>query len=404
MSGCLLIILIVVVLNIGSCIFGSCTNNDQKSEKSPVTKTSLDKEQRQQANEGAYYAGYKTFEQYEEERRRIDRECDGASEKSTERVVKTAEKEIATNTVHILDMKEYDGAWIAWSAERLAIYTNQPGKVTVVQKILKRIKKKPDDRFAFLSMCAKPIHSNVAVADYANALVAVESFARTALPNAYKSYLKAKDNSLLADGLVKEMSAASVSKPSDGDFYVRSLKKQIDAFIEFRKKYESLCSYYLQHRLGFLGEVELRTIDANGQAQVNYKTLSPRLYETLKRESNEAVSGYEKRITMDDSVVDFAKKFLPNAQVKYNTMQKKADEESRRHAELWAEIQKFDLCYMDSGLSEGIAQSREKIKSATDKLSHGAKEIKNLYIDHRVGDRTAEDVSKMDLEIARNLE
>lgn len=213
----------------------------------------------------------------------------------------------------------------------------------------------------------------------------IESFAAEKMPNAASAYEKAKEHAAELQEVYNEEFSSPVNNSSDKyAVYCKVLERLANARAKYHRAYKELAHYYIQHKFGVLSQEELSIIDAQPTAVYFMKINSiPRWPEHKTLAGNES---------------EFAAKFMPESYALYQLFLKEYDEAGRLYSELQVEQEKVN------GFVEKVFElAHNKGRGLADNINKLTSEYNDLYMQHRIGDKDAEALSRIDRDRANGL-
>ena len=220
----------------------------------------------------------------------------------------------------------------------------------------------------------------------------LSEFAEKFLPNAYDNYEKKRETLLLLQQVFNE----EFSEPwtiKDSNPKWEAFNKILERFVKVHREYlvcyDELCHYWCMYRFGVLTVEDFAQIDA--------KPLGVR----LPAESYEQIEYVFAKVNpFGENERNFAAKYAPESNAFYQKMEREFKQLDALIKEIVVARRKMDYvreCYI---LSIAI----DKRNQLCFKMNTLSKKVMSWYSDHRIMEKTADDIAKLDNEESKKLE
>lgn len=242
----------------------------------------------------------------------------------------------------------------------------------------------------WLSKWASP-RLNISEADALAGQALLSEFGTKYLPNAYANYEKKRDALIELQQVFNEEFAQPWTIKTTSPKW-SSFNKVLEKFAKARTEYfvchDELCYYWHLYCFGVYKAEDFVKIDA--------KPLSVRLRQA---KFNPELYAFDKINPLEEKIATFAVKYAPDSNAVYTKMIRELNQLNALLKEVLVERIKMD-CVRGSAVLDAAVEKRNLIVGQMNTL---AKSIETWYYDHRIMDKTSEDVAKCDFEAAKNL-
>lgn len=221
----------------------------------------------------------------------------------------------------------------------------------------------------------------------------LKDFGLKYMPNAYANYEKKREVMLVLQQIFnEEFPQPWTIKESDSKWgpFNKVLEKFAKARTEYFVCHDELCYYWHLYRFGVYKAEDFVKIDA--------KPLSVWLRQA-KFNLNPESYPFDKINPLEEKIATFAVKYAPDSNAAYTKMMRELNQLNALLVEVLVERIKMD-CVRGSAVLDAAVEKRNLIVGQMNAL---AKSIETWYYDHRIMDKTSEDVAKCDFEAAKNL-
>lgn len=219
----------------------------------------------------------------------------------------------------------------------------------------------------------------------------LETFGAKHLPTAYGAYEKAKEAAQVIQQVFGEdfhdPQAMKETSP-EWESYCKVLRRLCERRMASFDLHDQLCHYYILHKMGL--------VDPAGLAKADGAPLEARLPgEELQGHVYEAPSPAE----LEEKYVTFADKYMPESLALHRRYARERAVTLKLLAETLAEARLLDAVRTESCQFAG----EDKVTLLTAKMDELATLYRKLYMDHRIGDLSADDLAKRDHETVQDL-
>lgn len=243
----------------------------------------------------------------------------------------------------------------------------------------------------WLSKWASP-RLNISEDDALAGQALLSEFGTKYLPNAYANYEKKRDALIeLQQVFNEEFSqpwAIKATNPKWNSFN-KVLEKFAKARTEFFICHDELCYYWLLNKFGCLTDKEFSEIDSRPLAV----HLLP---ENVERAGYVLIGGK----MMESKISDFALKYAPES----NTIYQKLNRERKELRTLLSEVFKQHKQIDDARYSRVLVAAVSKYNDLRREMNTLSNTLQAWYMNHRVGEMSADDIAKADAEMATRKE
>ena len=219
----------------------------------------------------------------------------------------------------------------------------------------------------------------------------LSEFGAKYLPNAYANYEKKRDALLELQQVFNEEFpepwTIKNTSPKWNSFN-KVLEKFVRARTEFIICHDELCHYWLMSRFGVLIEKDFAQIDAQRLAVHLLPIIDEGTGYTLL-EIN----------PMDGKISDFAAKYAPES----NTIYQKMEREFKELDALLSEVFKQRIQMDDVRYSRALAAAVAKRNDLVREMNSLSQQLEAWYMDHKIIDKSSEDVAKCDVAMGKQL-
>ena len=214
----------------------------------------------------------------------------------------------------------------------------------------------------------------------------VENFAEEFMPNAFARYEKARDKALEIQQTFNEEFPSSVSRNADTYMmYTKVLERLAKARMEYYRAHQEIAHYYFEHKCGIVMSEELAKVDAKP------------IRILIRKFDLEEVKFFEKIKTLDAKQDEFAAKFMPQTYTQYQGWCKDYAQTEKLDREIFEERRKIDAF-----IDESFAACVYKLQMLAAHINRLIATYEDLYIQHRVGDKDADQLAKLDADMAQS--
>lgn len=242
----------------------------------------------------------------------------------------------------------------------------------------------------WLSKWASP-RLNISEADALAGQALLSEFGTKYLPNAYANYEKKRDALIELQQVFNEEFAQpwtiKTTSPKWSSFN-KVLEKFAKARTEFFICHDELCHYWLLRKFGCLTDKEFSEIDSKS-------LLVHLLPENVRRD----VYTLLKVNPIENKVSDFAVKYAPES----NAVYQKMGRDFKEIDALLSEVGKQHIQIDDARYSRVVAAAVSKYNDLGREMNTLSNTLQAWYMNHRVGEMSADDVAKADAEMAMRM-
>lgn len=242
----------------------------------------------------------------------------------------------------------------------------------------------------WLSKWASP-RLNISEADALAGQALLSEFGTKYLPNAYANYEKKRDALIELQQVFNEEFAQpwaiKATNPKWSSFN-KVLEKFAKARTEFFICHDELCYYWLLNKFGCLTDKEFSEIDSR-----------PLAVHLLPENVRRDVYTLLKVNPIENKVSDFAVKYAPES----NAVYQKMGRDFKEIDALLSEVGKQHIQIDDARYSRVVAAAVSKYNDLGREMNTLSNTLQAWYMNHRVGEMSADDVSKADAEMATRM-
>ena len=241
----------------------------------------------------------------------------------------------------------------------------------------------------WLSKWAEPRFA-LSEADVLEGKSLLKDFGLKYMPNAYANYEKKREVMLVLQQIFnEEFPRPWTIKESDSKWgpFNKVLEKFAKARTEYFVCHDELCHYWHLYRFGVYSTEDLAKIDAKPLFVPKTDMTEVKAYI------------FAKVNPLEEKILTFAAKYAPDSNAAYTKMMRELNQLNALLKEVLVERIKMD-CVRGSSVLDAAVEKRNLIVGQMNTL---AKSIETWYYDHRIMDKTSEDVAKCDFEAAKNL-
>lgn len=215
----------------------------------------------------------------------------------------------------------------------------------------------------------------------------VESFGEEFMPNAFARYEKRRDKALEMQQIFNEEFPVAVSRTADTySTYCKALERFAEARCHYVRAHVELVHFYFQHKCGIVTSDELTKIDAEP---------------LVVRPTNldfEYVEGWMRLKELEAKQAEFAAQFMPSSYAAYQSLVKEYEQTEKLCREIFNERSKT-FAYID----ETFALCVYKLDLIAREQRDLVTQYNDLCLQHKLGDKNAEELTKLDNDIAAVL-
>ena len=211
------------------------------------------------------------------------------------------------------------------------------------------------------------------------------------LPNAYANYEKKKDAAAeLQQVFNEEFPEPWAIKETDPKWnaFNKVLEKLAKARTEFFLCHDELCHYWLMLRLGVASDAELAEADAQ-----------PLAVSLLPENVSRAGYAWSNVEPMEAKIADFAAKYAPESSAVYQKLEREFKELDALLQEVFKQHQQMDDVRFSRVLAAAVAKHNELARE----MNVLSQTLQAWHMDHRIMEKTSEDVAKCDHAMALRL-
>ena len=219
----------------------------------------------------------------------------------------------------------------------------------------------------------------------------LEEFGTKYLPNAYANYEKVRD----AARELQQVFNEEFPKPwtiKDTSPKWNAFNKMLEKFAKVRTEYflchDEICHYWMLWRLGVLNADDLANVDS----QKLTVSLLPENFNL----TDFKFSGLE---SMENGVSEFAAKYTPESYAIYLKLTRDLNAQDALLKEVVTECRMIDHVRYDRALVAAVLMRNDIVRE----LNSMSLSFQTWRMDHRIADKTSEDMAKCDHEMALRL-
>lgn len=213
----------------------------------------------------------------------------------------------------------------------------------------------------------------------------VESFGEEFLPNAFGRYEKLRDRAIELQQVFNEEFATPPAKGADTyTIYCKTAQRFAKARTDYMRAHIDLAYYLLQHKAGVVTTEELGELDE--------KPLDVSFFTT------EAYAQLPEIKRLEAKQADFAAKFMPESFALHQQFAKEFAQNEKLFAELTSVYEKANT--LRGSVFIAIGFKADRLTQALDKLTS---QYNDLYMQHRLGDKSADELAELDQKSATEL-
>lgn len=219
----------------------------------------------------------------------------------------------------------------------------------------------------------------------------LETFGATYLPNAYGAYEKAKEAAqVIQQVFCEEFPRPSEMTPDAPEWkpYCKTLKRLCEHRTASFALHDQLCHYYVLHKMGLVDPAVLAQADAAPlAARLPGEELEGHVYEPPAA------------VELQEKHASFAGKYMPECLARFRAYDAARAATLKLLGETAADTRLLDAVRTEPCQRAG----EEKVARLTAKMDGLAQLFQQLYMDHRIGDLTSDDLARRDHATALEL-
>ena len=213
----------------------------------------------------------------------------------------------------------------------------------------------------------------------------VESFGEEFLPNAFGRYEKLRDRAIELQQVFNEEFATPPAKGADTyEIYCKVVQRFAKARTDYLRAHVDLAYYLLQHKAGVVTTEELGELDEKPLDVAVFRTKAYAKMPGIKR--------------LEAKQADFAAKFMPESFALHQQFAKEFAQNEKLFAELTSVYEKANA--LRGSVFIAIGFKADRLTQALDKLTS---QYNDLYMQHRLGDKSADELAELDQKSATEL-
>ena len=219
----------------------------------------------------------------------------------------------------------------------------------------------------------------------------LEAFGTKYLPNAYANYEKAREAAKELQQIFNEEFPQPWTIKNTSPKW-NAFNKALEKFTRARMEYflcrDELCHYWMRWRLGVLNAGDLEKVD------------SQKLAVGLLPENIElAAFGLLNLTPMEGKDLEFAAKYAPESYAIYQKLTRDLNTQDALLKEVFAESRTLDHVRYDRALTAAVMMRNDSVRE----LNVMSLSLQTWRMDHRIADKTSEDVATCDHAMALQL-